>query len=126
MRGVEINPHRYPTRTHARALPSITLCYRCDDHGSEGRQEGTGGEAGGRKKEEEMKALRSLIREPRQILCLNTLVFNIEREYITRSVVLATPEMLFELAQAASRRLVAHVGADEGEGEVANRGKLQQ
>lgn len=72
-----------------------------------------------------MKALRSLIREPRQILCLNTLVFNIEREYITRSVVLATPEMLFELAQAASRRLVAHVGADEeeGEGEVAKKGE---
>lgn len=52
VRGVEINPHRYPTRMHMLAHPSITLCYRCDDDESEGKQEGTRGEAGGRKKEE--------------------------------------------------------------------------
>lgn len=46
-----------------------------------------------------MKALRSQIREPRQILCSNTLVFNIERGGLIRPVVLATPE-IFELAGA--------------------------
>lgn len=33
------------------------------------------------------------------------LVFNIKREYVTRCVVLATPEMVFELAASIRRHL---------------------
>lgn len=43
-----------------------------------------------------------------------------------RSVVLATPEMVFELAKAVSRgRIATQAGAGEEEGEVAKRGKLK-
>lgn len=52
-----------------------------------------------------MVALRSQIREPRQSLCSSHLFFNIKREYIISCVVLATPEMVFELAESIRRHL---------------------
>lgn len=36
--GVEVNPHRYPSRMHT--SPFITPCYRCDDRESGRRQSG--------------------------------------------------------------------------------------
>lgn len=85
------------------------------------RRRGGRGEAGGRKKGEKMKALRSQIREADNPSAQPT-CFNIKREYITSCVVLATPEMLFELAESIRRHLCSFGSWKELTGKKRSRG----
>lgn len=90
-----MNPHCYPTRIHTGAPASPSAIAVMITRARGGRWEEEGGRDEGPQKSDKRAQTNPL---------LNTLVFNIKREYIARSVVLAPPEMAFELAEAVSRR----------------------
>lgn len=105
--GVEVSAHHYPSRMHI--SPFITLCYHCDDRESRRRKRGGKRErrGGGRWEEEggEDEGSQKSDKRAQTIPLLIPLVFNIKREYIISCVVLATPEMVFELAESIRRHL---------------------
>lgn len=74
--------------------------------GKRGGKRGGRGEAGGRKKREGGdEGSQKSDKRAQTIPLLIPLVFNIKREYIISCVVLATPEMLFELAESIRRHV---------------------
>ncbi len=105
--GVEVSPRRYPSRIHTSFIPP---CYRYDDQESRRRKRGGKRERngeGGRWEEEGGidEGSQKSDKRAQTIPLLIPLVFNIKREYVICCVVLATPEMVFELAASIRRQL---------------------
>lgn len=106
----DFNTHCYPSRTHT--SPFITLPYHCDDQESRSKKRGKRerrGEAGWEEDEGSQKSDK----RAQTIPSLIPLVFNIRREYITHCVVLATAEMVFELAASIRTHLCSFVSREE-------------